>query len=353
MTDTRPDPAIGVALIGFGFAGETFHAPFITTTPGLVLRVVASRQTARVNAACPGVRVVESPLEAIAQDDVTLVVVATPNDSHAPLAEAAMRAGRHVVVDKPFTVTLDEARRLAATASDTGRLLGVYQNRRWDSDFLGLQGALRDGIIGDVVEYRSEISRWRPQVRDRWRERAGPGSGLWYDLGPHLVDQAVTLFGVPTTVQAALRIQRRGGQADDWFHVLLDYPTRQVLVSSSMLALDRGPRFVVRGTSGSLIKQETDPQERRLMAGARPGGPDWGHDPDPLLVLRDGADPEPVAVPPGNYGGFYAAMRDAIVDAARVPVTAAEAITVMAIIAAGFESSASGRAVPTAEVLAR
>lgn len=205
--------------------------------------------------------------------------------------------------------------------------------------------------IGDVVEFRSEIGPWRPQVRDRWRERAGPGAGLWYDLGPHLVHQAVTLFGVPDTVQAALRIQRPGGHVDDWFHVVLDYPTRQVILSSSMLAADHPPRFLVRGTTGSLVKHGCDPQERRLMAGERPGRADWGDDPDPLLVLRDGAEPERVQVPSGDYGRFYVAISDAIREGTRVPVSAAEAVTTMAIIAAGIDSSAAGRAVPAAGVL--
>ena len=345
MTDTVLPTLIGVALLGFGFAGHTFNAPFITTTPGLSLRVVASRQAARVAAEYPDVRVVPTPLEAIEQDDVALVVVATPNDTHAPLAEAAMRAGKHVVVDKPFTISLDEARALAAVADATGRLLSVYQNRRFDGDFQGIQQTVRAGAIGEVVEWRSEISRWRPQVRDRWRERPGPGSGLWYDLGPHLVDQAVSLFGAPETVDAALRTLRPGGQTDDWFHVRLGYPTREVIVSSSMLAADPAPRFVVRGTTGSLVKHGMDWQERRLMAGERPGRADWGHDPDPLLVYRDGADVQRVAVPPGDYGRFYVAMRDAMRDGRPVPVSAAEATTVMAIVAAGIESSAERRVV--------
>lgn len=353
MTPHGPDTTIGVALLGFGFAGHTFHAPFITTTPGLALKVVASSQTARVADAYPGVDVVASPLEAIARDDVGLVVVATPNDSHAPLAEAALRAGRHVVVDKPFTVTLDEACAVIRTADAAGRLLSVYQNRRFDSDFLGVEREVRAGTIGDVVEFRSEISRWRPQVRDRWRERPGPGAGLWYDLGPHLVHQAVTLFGAPDGVQATLRALRPGGVTDDWFHVRLDYPTRQVLVTSSMLAADPGPRFLVRGTTGALIKQGMDVQERCLMAGQRPGASDWGHDSDALVVHRDGDAPREVPVPSGSYGRFYVSMRDAIRDGGPLPVTPDEALTVMAIIIAGIESSATGRTVSPQEPLAR
>lgn len=346
MTHHDPDGTIGVALLGFGFAGHTFHAPFITTTPGLRLRVVASSQTARVTAAYPDVRVVASALDAIGADDVSLVVIATPNDSHASLAEAALRAGCHVVVDKPFTITLAEAHGVVRTAEAAGRLLSVYQNRRFDGDFIGVRQAVEAGTIGEVVEYRSEIGRWRPQVRDRWRERTGPGAGLWYDLGPHLVDQAVALFGVPDSVEAALRVQRPGGQVDDWFHVRLDYPTRQVLLTSSMLAADAPLRFLVRGTGGSLTKCGMDQQERRLMAGERPGQADWGVDPEPLVVLRDGEEPQRVPVPPGDYGRYYAAMRDAIRAGGPPPVSPAEALTVMAIIEAGIQSSETGRAVP-------
>jgi len=335
----------GVALLGFGFAGRIFHAPFITTTPGLRLRVIASSQASAVNDAYRDVRVAATPRQAIEDDDVSLVVVATPNETHAPLAEAALRAGKHVVVDKPFTVTLDEARALAATADETGRVLSVFQNRRWDSDFLGISRALRAGTIGDVVEYRSEIARWRPHVRDRWRERPGPGAGLWYDIGPHLVDQAVELFGAPHGVQATLRTLRPGGETDDWFQVRLDYPTRQVLLASSMLAADAPPRFVVRGTTGSLVKQGGDPQEQRLIAGDRPGRAGWGQDDDPLLVLRDGSEPVRMPVPAGDYGGFYAAMHDAIVHGNPPPVSAAQAVRVMRIVIAAIESSATGRVV--------
>jgi predicted dehydrogenase len=345
MTDDHSGPPIGVALLGFGFAGEIFHAPFISTTSGLELRVVASRQVARVRGAYPDVRVVDTPHEALLAEDVGLVVVATPNETHAPLAEAALHAGKHVVVDKPFTITLDEARRLTAVAGAARGHLAVFQNRRWDSDFVGVRQAIDAGTIGDVVEFRSEIARWRPQVRDRWRERPGPGAGLWYDLGPHLIDQALVLFGVPDSVHGLLRTQRPGGLTDDWFQVTLDYLTRQVILSSSMLAADRPPRFLVRGTSGSLVKQGTDTQERRLMRGERPPAPDWGHDPDPLLVFHEDQEPARVLVPPGDYGRFYVAMRDAIRGDADVPVSAAHATMVMTLLLAGIRSSEEGRAV--------
>ncbi|MDQ3949782.1 MAG: Gfo/Idh/MocA family oxidoreductase, partial [Gemmatimonadota bacterium] len=173
----KPRADTRVALIGFGYAGRVFHAPLIAATPGLTLAVIGSRQQKSVGSTYPGVEIVSDPLAAVRHRDVDLVVIATPNDTHAPLAEAALRAGKHVVVDKPFTITLAEARALAVRAAEVERLLSVFQNRRWDSDFSGIKQELAAGRIGEVVEFRSEFSRYRPEVRDRWRERPGPGSG--------------------------------------------------------------------------------------------------------------------------------------------------------------------------------
>ncbi|BCS32532.1 oxidoreductase [Luteitalea sp. TBR-22] len=345
MTPARTHD-IGVALLGFGFAGRIFHAPFIATTPGLALRMIASSRRDEIAAAYPGVRVSQSAEDALASPDVDLVVVATTNETHAPFAQAAMRAGKHVVVDKPFTLTLDEARRVVATAEETRRLLAVFQNRRWDSDFAGVRAAIAAGAIGEVTELWSEIARWRPEVRDRWRERPGPGAGLWFDLGPHLIDQALELFGLPDAVHAAIRPLRPGATVDDWFHVRLVYASREVWLTSSMLAADPTPRFVVRGTTGTIVKQGMDPQERALMAGQRPGESDWGHDPDPVFVYREGREPERRPAPPGHYGHFYARMRDAIREGAAPPVTARRALEVMAVTMAGFASASSGEAAP-------
>jgi predicted dehydrogenase len=337
---------VSVALVGFGFAGRVFHAPLISATPGLRLAVVGSSQRAAVASVYPDVEVVAEPRVALAHAGVDLVVIATPNDSHAPLAEAALRAGKHVVVDKPFTITLAEARRVATLASDVGRLLSVFQNRRWDSDFMGIQREIAAGRIGDVVELRSEFSRFRPEVRDRWRERAGPGSGMWYDLGPHLVDQALVLFGPPETVYADLQVQRSGGSAVDWFHATLGYGARRVMLESSMLAADVGARFAVRGTRGSLVKRMGDTQEAQIRGGDRPGSQWWGLDPDPLIhVAAEGAPPAEIAAPPGNWLAYYEAMRDAVRGESEAPVTPAQATTVMAVIEAGLESAAEGRAV--------
>jgi predicted dehydrogenase len=291
----------------------------------------------------PGAEPVSDPLSAARHPDVDLVVIATPNDTHAPLAEAALRAGKHVVVDKPFTVTLAEARALAVLAAQADRLLSVFQNRRWDSDFLAVRREIAGGRVGELVELRSEMSRYRPEVRDRWRERAGPGSGVWYDLGPHLIDQALVLFGPPESVQADLRVQRRGGSAVDWFHAILGYGPMRVILASSMLATDAPARFLVRGTKGSLTKRRGDVQEDQLLAGKTPGSSGWGLDPDPLIFAGgDERAPAELAVPPGNYLGYYTAIRDVIRGEGSLAVSPAEATTVMAVIEAGIRSSLEG-----------
>jgi predicted dehydrogenase len=342
----QPHADIRVALLGFGYAGRVFHAPLISATAGLTLAAISSRQGSSVASAYPHVDVIPDPLAAVRHPEVDLVVIATPNDTHAPLAEAALRAGKHVVVDKPFTITLAEARALAAISANAGRVLSVFQNRRWDSDFLGIARELAAGRIGEVVELRSEISRYRPQVRDRWRERAGPGAGIWYDLGPHLIDQALVLFGPPETVLADLQIQRAGAFAVDWFEAILGYGRRRIVLASSMLAAEAGRRFLVRGTGGSLMKRHGDPQEQQLVSGQTPGSPGWGRDPDPIiLVAGEAAAPTEVAVPAGNHLGYYLALRDALRREGESPVTPDQAATVMAIIEAGMRSADEGRRV--------
>ena len=328
----KPPGEIRVALIGLGYAGRVFHAPLIAATPGLSLVVIGSHQRERATAAYPGVEVVADPLAAVRHHAVDLAVIATPNDTHAPLAEEALRAGKHVVVDKPFTVTLAEARALVATAAGAKRVLSAFQNRRWDSDFLGIARELAAGRIGEVVELRSEISRYRPQIRDRWRERAGPGAGLWYDLGPHLIDQALVLFGPPETVQADLLVQRSGGTTIDWFQSVLGYGRTRVILTSSSIAANVGMRFLVRGMNGSLSKRRGDLLDDQLA--------------DPLIfVAGEGGEPIEIAAPAGGHLGYYIALRDALRGEGQLPVTPAQATTLMAIIEAGVQSSDDGRVV--------
>ena len=340
-----------VGLIGYGYAGKTFHAPLIAAVPALELAAVASSDAAKVHADWRGVAVHASPAELIARDDIDLVVIATPNDTHHPLARDALLAGRHVVVDKPFTVRLDDARELVTLARERGRLLSVFHNRRFDGDFLTLKKLLADGVLGRVVDVESRHDRWRPEVRQRWRESAGPGAGLWFDLGPHLVDQALQLFGPPRAIALERALVRDGALADDWFHASLHYDRLHVHLHASMLAAASAPRWSLHGTGGSFVKEGLDTQEDALKAGARPTWPPqpgWGVDPGRAAIVAradDGRAVEtPVALERGAHQAYFAAVAAAIRGEAANPVPPEEALAVMALIELGIRSAAERRA---------
>ena len=336
---------VRVGLIGYGFASQTFHAPLIAGVPGLQLAAVSSRDPAKVRADWPALPVHADPLELIARPDIDLVVVPTPNDTHDALARAALLAGKHVVVDKPFTVTLAQAQALTRLAGEQQRVLSVFHNRRWDGDFLTLQQLLRSGTLGRIVHLASHFDRYRPEVRARWRETPGPGSGLWFDLGPHLLDQTLRLLGWPQGIQLDRAALRDGAQTDDWFHAQLRYDGLRVTLQASTLAAAAGPRFAVHGTRGSWVKQGLDTQEDALRAGARPGWPPppgWGADPGPAVLTVPNGEAlvsTPTALLPGRYGDYYAALRDAIVIGAPNPVPADQALQVMALIEQGIASA--------------
>ncbi|WP_109127348.1 oxidoreductase [Dyella sp. C11] len=337
-------PTLRMALIGYGYAGKTFHAPLIRAVPGLSLATVVSRDAAKVHADLPGMNVVAHAEEALADPRIDAIVIASPNDTHAPLAQAAMEAGKHVVVDKPFALDLVQARALASIAARHDRVLSVFQNRRWDSDFLGVRQMMAQGALGEVTHFESHIDRFRPQVRARWREQAGAGSGLWYDLGPHLVDQALCLFGLPDRVWGSLAIQREGGESPDWAHVVLEYGTRRVILHAGMLVAGGTARFTVHGTQGSLVKPRIDQQEAQLLAGIRPGDDGWGEDADDLMLYDGHGQVTHRRTPAGDQSRYYAAFRDAVLGRGANPVTPGQAITVMAVIEAAMASSAEGRA---------
>lgn len=338
-----------VGLVGYGYASKTFHAPLIAGTPGLELAAVVSSDAGKVHADWPALPVVSEPQALFNDPTLDLIVIPTPNDTHYPLAQQALAAGKHVVVDKPFTVTLSQARALQQQAQQRGLLLSVFHNRRWDSDFLTLKTLLQEGSLGEVVYFESHFDRFRPQVRQRWREQGGAGSGIWYDLGPHLIDQALQLFGKPQTLFVDLGQLRPGSQSVDYFHALLQYGKRRVVLHASMLTAAEGPRYIVHGTQGSYIKYGLDPQEDRLKAGDRLPQTDWGYDMRDGVVTLSRDDvlvEQPLLTLPGNYPAYYAAIRDAINGDGANPVPAAEAIAVMEMIELGIESDKQQAALP-------
>jgi predicted dehydrogenase len=337
---------IRVGLIGFGFVSKTFHVPLLQATDGYRIIAVSSSRPADVSAVLPDVDVVSNPQALATHPDIDLVVIASPNETHAPLAEAAMRAGRNVVVDKPFTITVEEARHLAAVAKEKDVLLSVFQNRRWDSDFLTIQDAIRRDLTGRVVLFESRIDRYRPEVRDRWREIPGPGAGLLYDLGPHLIDQTLLLFGIPDSVQATLAKQRRGARTDDFFQLVLRYGEMVATLQAGSLVSGGRARFSVHGERASVVKLKPDVQEDQLRAGVVPGSRDWGLDPD-NAVLYEGAtgDTHVLKAARGDQRGYYVALREALHGRAPNPVSPEQGAAVMAIIEAGLRSDAEGRRV--------
>jgi predicted dehydrogenase len=339
-----PSP-LRVCLIGYGLAGKVFHAPLIANTPGLQLTSVVARDAARVQADFPDVRVDATTDIAFAAGDFDLVVIATPNATHAPLAEAALAHGKHVVIDKPFALSTAEAERVIAAARGAGRIVCAFHNRRWDADFLTLCELIDSGALGEIREFHSHFDRFRPVVPDRWRDRAEPGAGLWFDLGPHLVDQALQLFGMPRSIQADITRQREQAQSDDWFHVVLRYPSHRAILHAGSLVPDARLRFAVHGTGGSFLKQGLDPQEQALREGQHPGRADWGLDPNPgtLTSMHDGiASARLIPGQPGNYLRFYAQLHDAIRGNGPAPVANADVISVMRVIEAAVLSAERG-----------
>ncbi|MFI1563134.1 Gfo/Idh/MocA family oxidoreductase [Streptomyces sp. NPDC020490] len=359
MTAAPPGPGpspgspLRVGLVGYGLAGSVFHAPLIAATEGLVLDTVVTSRPERqeqARAEFPDVRLATDADELFERSaGLDLVVIASPNKTHVPLATAALKAGLPVVVDKPLAGTGAEARELAALAEERGLLLSVFQNRRWDNDFLTLRKLLAEGELGDVWRFESRFERWRPQPKGGWRESGDPEEigGLLYDLGSHVVDQALVLFGPVTQVYAETDVRRPGAQADDDTFIALTHASgvrSHLYVSSTTAQL--GPRFRVLGSKAGYVKYGLDPQEAALREGRRPGtAADWGTEPEPLWgrvgsgesPLTGGGRPEPTL--PGDYPAYYAAVARALAGDGANPVPALEAAAALDVLEAARRSA--------------
>jgi scyllo-inositol 2-dehydrogenase (NADP+) len=350
--------AFRTALIGYGVAGEFFHAPLIAAETGLVLATVVTgdaERAARARERHPGIAVVEAADELWrSPEEHDLVVVAAPNRAHVPLARAALGAGLHVVVDKPLAVRAEDGRALGRAAEEAGRTLAVFQNRRYDGDFLTLRRLMEEDALGSVHRFESRFERWRPQLREgAWRERGGPedAGGVLYDLGSHLIDQALTAFGPVRSVYAELDRRRRGAEADDDDFVALSHHSevRSHLWMSHTAAIV-GPRMRALGASAAYVKWGLDPQEDALRAGAVPGGQGWGAEPPERwgLLGVDG-DAHPVATEPGDYPRFYRELAEALHAGAPPPATATEAVATLEVIEAAMDSARTRAVVPVVE----
>jgi scyllo-inositol 2-dehydrogenase (NADP+) len=345
---------IDVGLIGFGLAGRSFHAPVISAVPGLRLAAIVQRTGSEAAATYPYARIVRTLDELLAIPHIRLIVIATPNETHAPLARQCLAAGRDLVVDKPFATSYEEAASLVELAQKSGRLLTVYQNRRYDGDFQAIRELVAAGTLGRIVRFETNYDRFRPNRKpNAWRERQVPGAGILFDIAPHLIDHAMVLFGLPEAVTADIRIEREGGLSDDAFDVMFHYPnSMRAVLSSNILAAAPRPRFLLFGIKGSFTKQTFDPQEMNLRAGRLPQDGPWGAEPEKnwgILALSapDGfaTTQRPVPSARCDYRDYYANIRDVLLGQAEPVVTLPHALDVMRALELARESSAQSRTV--------
>ena len=336
---------IRVGLAGFGIGGSLFHAPFIASTNGLRLTAVATaRAEEEVERSYPGVVVRPGWQELVGDPSIDLIVVSTPTSTHFEIACAAIGAGKHVVLDKPMAVATEQGRELVRKAFERGVVLTVYQNRRWDGDFRTVRRVIEQGRVGTVYLYEAQFDRFRTAVKPGWRETDEQASGILYDLGAHLIDQAIVLFGVARAVSADVLAQRPEARAVDYFHLRLDYGRLRVNLRASSLVREPGPRFSVHGDGGSFLKYGIDPQEDALRAGKRPGTPDWGREnPEQYgLLVKTDAQPATVETLPGDYGAFYRGLAACLREGGPVPVNPEDSVRGIQLIEAAKESARRG-----------
>jgi scyllo-inositol 2-dehydrogenase (NADP+) len=343
---------IDAGLIGFGLAGRCFHAPVIQAVDGLRLAAILQRSGDSAAQAYPAARVVRTLDELLAIDSLSLIVIATPNQTHFPLAKRCLEAGRHIVVDKPFATNLADTRELIQLAKQRNRVLTVYHNRRFDADFQALHKVVASDQLGRLVRFENTYDRFRPAPKPgAWREQPGPGSGVLFDLAPHLLDQAFVLLGQPLAVSADIRTERPGFATEDAFDLFLHYPEgARALLRATMLATTRRPRFLVFGAMGSYLKREFDPLETALRNGHVPAGKSWVLEKEENwgeLTLVDGEASTTQSIPSvGDWREFYSNVRDAILGKAPLLVTPQQALDVMTALELALESNKSCTTVP-------
>jgi scyllo-inositol 2-dehydrogenase (NADP+) len=336
MNAGKGEKVIRTGLIGYGLAGSVFHEPLIGACDRLELTAVLTTRDHPLR--------VHSLEELLSSAD--LIAIASPNHTHFTLAKTALEHGRDVVVDKPFAVTVDEAEELIRIAKQRKRMLSVFHNRRWDGDFLTVEKTLPE--LGDVLLFEANWDRFRPAIKQGWREESGPGAGVFNDLGPHLIDQVLRLFGRPDSVEADIIAQRQGAMVDDYFDVTLHYGRMRACLRSSTLVAAPRPRFAIHGRGGSFVKHGLDPQEAQLKSGLRPGGPGFGATSEQATFVDSNGNARAIPTERGNYPAFYDAVAAAILDGAPVPVTPEDARDGLAIIDLARRASALGQRLPVA-----
>ena len=346
------EQAIGVGIASFGLSGRVFHAPLIRHNKKFAIKHIIERSKEDAGKLYPDAAITKSFGDLLNDESIRLVIVNTPDQTHFEFAKKVLQVGKHVVVEKPFTQTVAQGEDLIALAQEKGLMLTVFHNRRWDGDFLTVQGIVKKKTLGRLVDFESHFNRYRYAIQpDTWKERADAGAGLIYNLGSHMIDQALVLFGMPEAVTGHTRIVRTRGEVDDWYDIRLHYRDLNVCTKSSYLVRELGPRYILHGTLGSFIKHGLDPQEDSLRRGEVPGGPDWGKESQEwwgLLNTEVNGTQRRVVVEtrPGNYSAFYDGVYDCIVHHADPPVRPEEALNVIRIIEAAKRSNQERRTMP-------
>jgi scyllo-inositol 2-dehydrogenase (NADP+) len=337
--------AIKTALLSYGMSGEIFHAPLLAVNPGFELTSVLQRSSDKAKQRYPHTKIVRSVDEVINDSSVELVVINTPNDSHHQFATQALEAGKHVIVEKPFTVTTQEADDLIALAKKKNRQLTGFQNRRWDGDFMTVKKVVENQWVGKIAEFELHYDRYRNYIEaNTWKEEQGPGSGILYNLGSHMLDQVLVLFGMPLEVDARVGIQRPNGKVEDFYDIRMHYKDFHAIVKSSYLVREATPRYILHGTEGSFVKYGIDPQEQALKDGKIPGSVGWGTEGKDLWGklnttvggLHLEGSVETIA---GDYTQFYKNLFDSIRKGNPLAVKPEESRNVIRLIEACYESN--------------
>lgn len=335
---------VRTALVGYGSVAEKMHAPLISVCPDLEFVAIVERNSNRCEEKYPKVRTFRSLDELLEADAADLICITTPNEFHFPMAKQCLLAGKHVVVDKPVTIYSHEAEELEKIAREKGLVCSVFHNRRFDGDFRTLQQLVAEKTLGDLVYLESHFDRFRPNVSENWREKEVPGNGITFDLGSHLIDQVVLLFGKPEAIFADIQKQRKNAVADDYFDITLYYEGFKARVTAGVLVNVPTPKFILLGNKGAFQKYFLDVQEQAFKDGKKPEGPAWGVDPEERwgkLYLENETVPYPTL--PGDYRIFYQNVADAILKNSPLQVTLPQTISVLKIIEAAFESAKEGR----------
>lgn len=335
---------IKTALVGYGLGGKCFHAPFIASNPNYELVSVVERHRNESTERYPKVHVARSIEDVLQDPSIDLVVVTTPNETHYPYGKMALEAGKNVVLDKPMTVTSAQGAELIALAKKMQKILCPYQNRRFASDARTIKKVLDLNVLGDLITFEATYNRYRPELKQSWKETPVPGSGILYDLGAHLIDQALQLFGKPKAITADIRKQRIGTEADDYFDLWFHYDKLKVSLKAGMIVREQGPRYQLHGTKGSFLKYGDDPQDGDARAGMMPTDPKWGLESEELYGLLHtetdkGVIKERVPSEKGDFGIYYQLLAEALLQGGPLPATAEEGVEVVRMIELARESS--------------